>query len=286
MGQSCDAMTGRCQATNPGGGGTTPLNGACTANADCQSGLCFDFGGQVGRMCAAACGSSQDCPSGFTCGAYRGAKTCLAARFFQGATFTAAAGAMCSAGGDCRSGFCRGGRQCVEVCDDDGDCPSGSCLWEEIVPDNYLAACTGPGRGSGATGSSCRTDDDCQSGVCYGTGICGDLCGSTADCPSGTVCAPVNYSVCLAGITTCLQWQVNLVKACVQANPSNIGSGAIGSACTTGSDCRDGFCDTQAGVCTGTCARDADCPSPMRCGLTEYGTLDGETVYFNACLNP
>lgn len=283
-GQSCDASSGRCLSS-----GVT-LNAPCARNSDCDSGVCFDFGAGIGSLCVQACASSNDCPSGFTCGDYLGAKTCISASFFAGATFTTANGGACAGDGECRSAYCLPGpAQCVDTCAEDADCGSGagSCVWREYGADAYVSACTGPTSGAGANGARCSADADCQGGVCYGQGICGGLCGSTADCPSGNVCAPVDYSRCVAASGGgCLQWQVNLVKACVQTDAVTLGTGAMGSPCTRGGECRDGICNVVDGVCTGSCSRDADCPSTMRCGLEEYGTLGTDPVYFNACIVP
>lgn len=265
------------------------LNGSCSRNTDCQSGACFDFGGTVGALCVQSCASGSDCPSGFACADYRGSKSCLSAQFFQNASFTTAAGGSCYSGGDCQSGYCSSDTyQCVEVCAESSDCGAGgTCYWEEIVTDVFAGTCGGSPTGTGVTGSTCSVDADCASGVCYGSGICGDLCGSTADCPSASVCFPVNYSRCTSSIAgICFQWQVNQVKACVQAGSGTIGTGAIGSTCTADSQCRDGLCDTVDGVCTGVCSRDADCPGTMRCNIEQLATLDGEPVYFNVCKTP
>lgn len=283
-GQMCNATTGRCQAVqNPTG---AALNESCSANADCESGLCFDFGGNVGSLCVSSCGTSLDCPTGFTCADYSGARTCLNARYFNGATFSAANGASCSSGGDCRSGYCRGGMSCVDSCAEDSDCSGTGCRWEEFATDRYITACAG-NVGSGVNGATCSSDSDCRNGVCYGNGICGSMCGSTADCPNGTICGAVNYSRCLVpGGSSCLQWAVNLVKACVQVSAGNLGVGAMGTACTSAGDCRDGFCDENSNVCTGACSRNADCPATMKCGMASIGTLGGNPVYSNFCVVP
>lgn len=276
---TCNPLTGRCDPAQTGG---NPLNAACLSNSDCQSGVCFDFGGTAGQMCAQACATGLDCPAGATCGEFSGAKSCLLTRFFQNATFSRPNGASCTGGGECKSGFCRNNLQCVDTCAEDTDCPGAGCYWEEFTPDVFIAACSGPGSG-GANGSPCTTSSDCASGVCYGSGICGDLCGSTADCPASDVCLPVDYSVCLFRVITCLDLQINFVKACVQVNPGSVGTGAIGTPCSADRDCRDGYCN-PSGLCSGTCSRDADCPPPMRCGIEAFDVVEGETVYTNVCI--
>ena len=280
--ETCGALTGRCEPPALG-----ELSDACSDDADCRSGLCFELGSVVGRRCIQACGSHLDCPVGFACADYLGAKTCIAARFFEDATFSAGDGSACSAGGECRSGYCGDGARCVGTCAESADCAGADgCRWTPVTGETYLAACTGTGPGAGRTGDRCAVDADCAEGVCYGDGICADLCGSTADCPSGTVCAPVDYSVCPSATSPCTQWQVNLVKACVQAPAGALGNVPLGGPCAVGSDCRDAFCDTAAGQCVGTCSTDADCAAGQRCGIEAYGRLGQQTVYFNVCLVP
>ncbi len=279
--QMCNAQTGRCQmVTQPGMGA---LNTTCTTNNDCQSGVCFAFGGAIGSRCISSCGNSTDCPSAYTCYDYFGAKMCVSSQLFSGASFTTPNGGACTMGSQCKSNFCPGARTCVDSCSEDSDCPGSSCLWSEFATNRYMAACNGPA-GSTPAGGSCSANNDCRSGVCYGQGTCGDLCGSSADCSANTVCAPVNYSVCTQDlIVTCLAWEVNFVNACV-STASPLGNLPMGSPCTDWTQCRDGFCNSVAGVCTGACSRNADCPSNMRCGVEEFGDLDGQKVYFNACI--
>ncbi len=286
-GQVCGAG-GRCEPAPGPSPGPVPgpiSNPPCTRTADCGSGTCFDFGDGIGSVCADSCAGGADCPRGSACVGFAGAKACLDARFFTGATFTADAGAACTGPGDCRSGYCPGARQCVELCDRDGDCPGGTCRWSEVDRNQFAAVCGGVG-GSLPGGSRCSFDVQCRSGVCYAPGFCGELCGSSADCGPAEVCTPVDYSACVAGFVSCQRWQVNLVTACVQATPGSLGPGRIGSPCTGSIQCRDGICDTRYGVCTGACSRDGDCPAPMRCGLAPYGNLGAQTLYFNACLLP
>ena len=280
-GQTCNAGTGRCEMT-PAPGGTVPLNGVCGTHSDCASNVCFAFGGSVGSRCIQSCGSSADCPASFTCYDFDGGKMCVSSQLFSGATFSTAHGSSCSTGGQCRSNFCPN-NQCVESCSETSDCPGGQCQWYEFVPSRYIAACNGP-RGTRTNGQSCTAESQCRSGVCYGSGICGDLCGSSSDCPNGNLCLPVNYSVCtLDLIFACLQWEPNFVKACVQGTH---GTAPMGSQCSNpnGSNCRDGFCFNPTNQCTGVCSRNADCPSGMVCGVEEYGDLDGTTIYLNVCV--
>jgi hypothetical protein len=171
---------------------------------------------------------------------------------------------------------------CVDTCDQSSDCGGGACRWDSLGSNQYIAACVGPA-GAGANGSTCTADTDCRSGVCYGSGTCGDLCGSSQDCPPNNICIPVDYSVCTLNIGVCLAWQANYVKACVApGNP--IGASPVGAACTQGASCRSGLCDTSMNKCTDTCSRDSSCPGGFVCGVALWNTLsDGTQVFANVC---
>ncbi|MEQ9540561.1 MAG: hypothetical protein RIU46_27645 [Deltaproteobacteria bacterium] len=275
MGQTCNQQTGRCTMN-----GAQPLNGTCTANTDCQSGVCFDLGNPLGFRCISACGNTADCPGGFTCFDFFGSKMCVLDSHLGAGTFATPNGGACSAHDQCQSYFCPN-NQCVDVCDNDSDCGGGACQWYEWTPDRYIGSCNGP-LGAGANGSTCSALTDCRSGVCYGNGTCGDVCGSSADCPNGNVCAPVNFSVCVVSFGVCFEWAVNFVKACVQATH---GTAPDGTTCAdaNGSNCRGGFCLNATNTCAGTCSTDADCPAGLTCTALQYGDLDGQAVYVNVC---
>lgn len=277
--EMCSATTGRCTPVNAG----QPLNASCSADGDCASDVCFDFGSGIGGRCIASCGNSLDCPASFTCYDYVGAKMCVSSTLFSNATFSASNGQNCSQGGDCHSNFCPNG-VCVDTCSENTDCTGSQCMWQDFAPDLYIGACNGP-LGTGANGAFCSADSDCRSGVCYGSGTCGDVCGSTADCPNGNVCGLVNYSICTLQFIDCFEWAPNFVKACVQ---SAHGNGATGVSCSDGDDCRSGLCYTTVNQCTDTCSRDSDCPSTHVCGVEQYGQLgvasgDPVVVYINVC---
>lgn len=281
--QTCTVATGHCN--NPGNPvGNLALNASCTTNADCASGVCFDFAGGIGARCVQSCGSSQDCPASFTCYDFNGGKMCISGQLFSGApSLSTPNGGFCTFGDECHSNFCPDG-SCVDSCSESSDCAGGQCMWQEFSTDLYFAACNGP-LGSGTNGSSCGADSDCRGGVCYGSGTCGDLCGTTSDCPSGSVCGLVNYSICVFEFIGCLGWQPNFVKACVE---STHGNGGVGTSCADATPCRSGLCFTTTGECTDTCSRNADCPSTHVCGVEQYGALpvsggDDVEVFINVC---
>jgi hypothetical protein len=218
----------------------------------------------------------------FTCFDLNGGKMCVSAQLFNGnPSFAGANGSPCAVGNDCRSNFCPSS-SCVDSCSEDTDCGATKCQWFNFTTDQWLASCMGSA-GTGANGATCAADSDCRSGVCYGNGTCGDLCGTSAHCPSNNICVFVDYSVCQLDVGTCSAWQPNYVKACV--NPgSPVGASAVGAACTQGASCRSGLCDTTAGQCTDTCSRDAHCPSGFVCGVGLWDTLsDGTQIWANLC---
>ncbi len=105
-----------------------------------------------------------------------------------------------------------------------------------------LSACGG----RGAVGDPCTANKDCSGGLGCGAdpfpgGYCTVDC-SAQSCPSG-VCTPI------AGASLCLK------------------------ACTSGSDCRDGY-QCWMGACTLPCAGDGDCGTGAQC-------LDGACTPFS-----
>jgi len=278
-GQQCDSGTGRCgNVTMPGTG--LPLDSACTAPTDCASRVCFDFAGTIGQRCVSSCGSSADCPVGFTCFDNFGAHICLSGALFGGASFSTPSGQACTGPDQCRSGFCDAQTQrCREQCTEDNQCGIQSCQWQEYTPDIFGGLC-GP-RNGGLPGSPCGDRTDCASGVCF-QNTCDALCSSTADCANGSTCSLFNDSVCTLGFVNCFAWEPNFVKACA---PGIHGQAPVGATCTAYSDCRSGLCHTGLTQCTDTCAVDADCPGTHRCKVLLYGALsDGTDVYLNVCL--
>lgn len=274
----CNTQSGRCGPPTPT---ALPLNAMCTAHAECESKHCFDFAGSIGSRCVSSCGTSAQCPTGNTCYNYLGANLCVSAQLFSGATFDRAEGASCATGGQCRSGYCPN-QSCVALCTNSAQCGGAACGWREIAASNYLAACTGP-VGASPQGASCGSDGNCASGVCVG-GRCGDLCSTTSQCPSGSICTLANYSVCSFEIgPLCVGSYIpNLVRACLTGSHGN---GGIGTPCSSYLPCRSGLCYTPASQCTDTCGTDQDCPNNWRCRASLYAELpDGTPVYLNACL--
>jgi hypothetical protein len=186
------AQTDDC--TTPALTTVRPDGGFCVADADCTSGQCFEWPGDWKDVCG-ACGADTDCTGGELCvvgGAIDGwlavASQCLPPN-------TLADGLHCLRDQECASGLCVDG-VCGE-CRATTDCGGAACVAAAApVP----ARCD-RGRASGAT---CFTAADCDSGVCNGTALLGcdgkldRECATDADCP-GELSDPDDHSCATVG---------------------------------------------------------------------------------------
>ncbi|MBI5607326.1 MAG: hypothetical protein HY902_00430, partial [Deltaproteobacteria bacterium] len=239
----------------------TPLFGRlcepCQADADCSNVLggkdnrCVAYSGAagslLGQFCAAPCGPSGDCPSGYACqdtksvGGVLG-KQCL--RVNGSCECDARAQKLglatpCSSGN--AAGTCKGSRACspsglgacdaplaqTETCNtQDDNCngqtdEGGSSLCDDATPctyDNCIAGeCQHPPKtGACDDGSACTSGDYCSDGMCKGNALsCDDSNGCTADS-----CNPLSGCVNLPTTASC----------------------SDGDACTSGDACKDGQC--------------------------------------------
>ena len=284
-GTTCSAATGRCEPDTPT---RAPLAAACTHDGDCQSDVCFDFGGSSGRRCVESCGSAADCPPMFTCHGQDGARMCADGTILAGSpALGKAAGDSCSDDGECRSNLCRND-VCTDRCTVSVDCQNGAqCAWIDVRSETWLEMCVGP-YGSRGPGATCNWGDECESGVCIvggntSTPRCSALCDTTRDCPSGTVCSPLDYSECTnGGPTSCNAWRIQAVQGCVE---DNHGTGAIGAPCDRETDCRSLLCNPRSSECTDVCSVDADCPAGYGCKIDILFEFEnGQPFYFNVCL--
>ena len=109
-------------------------------------------------------------------------------------------------------------------------------------------------RHCGACGTSCGTDQDCNSGVCAcrtGTQLCAGTCADTtfdakncgqcgAACATGQVCeASACKASCSPGLLRCL-------ASCVDSATDEGHCGSCDVACAQGQTCRGGVCDYEA----------------------------------------
>ncbi|MEE2962507.1 MAG: hypothetical protein VYA34_17370 [Myxococcota bacterium] len=116
---------------------------------------------------------------------------------------------------------------------------------------------------TGAAGSACRDNSDCDSGVCHPNGYCSDDCTNDGDCPNSYEC---DNGLCQPRATTSVGGDQNC--------------GPCGTL-----DCIDAsFCvQSQAGVfCSRPCSQDGHCPFGFGCYSVE-GDAGGCFPYANSC---
>jgi len=275
----------------------------CSSNEQCAGGACVATVGGTSVCCSAACGPNEVCgPTGACVPApvcEAGTTQCSGPNFqncVAGQWVTAlACGALgCSvARQDC---FARAG----QTCSTDADCGEGTC--QQAAGGGSVcctAACDGPCRVCGASGTTCTNlPDDADCGL--------------IDCPTDTTCRDFPASVgalrCVAGrcgdaTQLCRGNAQNVGQACSPTNLCDDSGNCSepkkgnGAACNTGSECTsnncvDGVCCNLAcnGVCetcqsTGLCraaATDAAC-SPVSCSSFDAECVTDRSNTPNAC---
>lgn len=207
----------------------------CSGASGCVLGLCAGNPATGAGECTRPCGGASDCAAGYACSDAGGTFICVNIE------------RSCA---QCSTGLCLGAQGCTSTCRTASDCPATlpgmpySCSGGQCVPN---AAVFGPDPIGAACASSGTTT--CRSGACltddFGASYCTQRCTESGGCGPGFGCVfddGAGY-ICLRG-----------------------GSGALGSACTTGNQCDSGICATPGGFCTRLCTADARCPSDMRCG--------------------
>jgi hypothetical protein len=244
---------------------------ACSMDADCDTGNCFD-----GVCCEStvACGTCKACnvtgsigtcalvPSG------QNASSCSAPSACNGAgACQLTNGQSCTTGTQCLSGNCADGYCCNTACG--GPCDvcnatPGTCT---IVPSGSAGApsCS-PAvcNGSSATcPGGCTKDADCSSasycaasGKCVTKKVLGAACDPKADCAGGA-CAVCASGVCVDGVC-CDRACTGLCEAC--------------SAARKGTTAEDGKCGyaangelDRAGGCVDSGTGDAGCKNDGKC---------------------
>lgn len=209
----------------PDAGSNKAVGDACTADAQCNSGVCY------GSKCVKTCTAPGDCASGETCGdkalgkpgfcytskvGAEAGKTCAATYscatstmkcyYSYLATSTPYCSPTCTDNTDCPSQFyCRGTtskicsqrRFCTE-CVHDGQCPTGHKCITSGGSKFCSKSCT---KGSG----ECPRYADCKdvggknfcvhkSGACTAKGVYCDPCSDNTDCATGGMCITVSAS--------------------------------------------------------------------------------------------
>ncbi len=255
------------------GGCNGELGCSCLTNTQCKPE--FFCGGDAvlgdavktsGPLCTKPCCKSEDCPNDMVCyGPGTGGTYCVRPTLLQRGSANGATkgGTSCSTAEACRSGVCAGAtaKVCTDTCCADADCAAPGICRRTLVEGHNVFACAVPPPGTVGNDQICAVSADCNSGICYGTT-------SFAECkPHG--CGKTN---CLAmtppssGFGTCAYLQTSgapeYLGTCLhnaETPDGPPGSGVVGTACTSGTQCKTAFCDPVAKVCTDVCCVDADC---------------------------
>lgn len=247
------------------------------------------------------------CPSGQECDLV--SRTC-----------TPLPGAICGQDSDCRVGELCAGGTCTPAgearsCQRDADCPAPSVCRLALVNSKLIAVCAAP-LGPSDGGARCRSNTDCQSGLCLRSGVCYSGCtAATAktDCHGheGTSCGQVTLSLptpiggseeppaviqsCTIPTTSC-----GSDRDCIASGgscqvsvdplqPSSLRTGCArsrgaarpGAWCKQDPDCATGLC--QGTYCFTSCRSSADCPSDFVCRLATY-RVDGVRGRVQSCV--
>ena len=197
----------------------TDLGLSCTANEDCESGLCARTTDSAGLVCTKSCGSVDDCgdPSEWAClaltGTLRCAPTCAGEVECPSGSFchtdlTVGTSTMrvcyshenvsCSGQDDCAPGeacaYINGGGDLIALCLDNlaGNIEVGGTCDPELEGGQN---CTGDDCPAGTHCDLgldiCMRDDDaiCAEDNCWPEGICAGPCEGDDDCPTDMVCS-------------------------------------------------------------------------------------------------
>lgn len=183
------------------GTGTAAVGATCATNNDCATGYCPDL------KCRESCAATTDCGAGETC--FQNVETFKKA---NGDTYQRRQGlclpkgsrkdptTTCTTDAECSSGICGTFKNaqgqtvnaCAPSCGSIADCSGGACFTGPFLKAASLEnvrICAGTS-GTGATGSTCSTDDVCKEENCLqSTGTCGALCSRPSDC-AGSRCRP------------------------------------------------------------------------------------------------
>lgn len=291
QGLMCNDATGGCEpgdpepepgpATEPepDAGARQPLGGACERPFHCTSDTCFSEPNNADRgFCTQVCCSETDCPDGFGCLYYQGARLCFPSRLFPTNNFSEPAGGRCGNGvNDCRTGLCADNR-CLGSCCTDRDCLGSACVWLPTDGGSVRAVCDRPNLLGGPVGSLCNSEFDCANRICVlnpnaqpngPAGICVDTCCTHQDCGGGFGCGQL------------LGRGGNIISTCL---PMPRGALADSAACGRSEDCASGHC--VEGQCRQPCCRDQDrngaCLPTQRCLPRD----NGEGTLIRVCVEP
>jgi hypothetical protein len=188
--------------------GMGPGGRSCQNNTECRSGLC-DTSGTCADTCCSTNRNPLECAgAGVTCslrpfpGKVSFDQAFVANCGFAGGDRT---GSNCATADDCQSGVCDGSvmRICRNLCRNSPDCSTGlACTYTNPNPPRgvsafpppapLVAVCTASA-GNKPEGTSCTSNQECQSAFCAPLGIdptdptkrvkvCTDVCFTDLDC--------------------------------------------------------------------------------------------------------
>ncbi|MBM4371974.1 MAG: hypothetical protein FJ098_09985 [Deltaproteobacteria bacterium] len=317
-------LAASCGGGTPGGGGggtsacTTSLE--CSRGTICSAGACRELSCTAhldcitaagdGHFCwsalsvctAVECSSSFPCPEGLQCEDFLCVET----------------EPECDGNTDCRQPAekCLDGR-CVDrdFCEDDGDCPGGTCIRAErtcmdLPPDTVedLAgdsdaglACVPPSPLPGVLDLLCLPCDPSDACACTpascleleGADVCLTACDTDWDCPSGfrckeTACRPTGLG-CVGCATP--EGSCTGSQACDFATGACVPRVPLCQACTLDYQCGPGSrCASKDGVttvCMPECGHDTfNCPLGSGCNPREDGVYVCVSLGVECCYGP
>ena len=174
-----------------------------------------------------------------------------------------ATGSPCNDGRDCDSGICHEDGYCTSECSSSTQCPTGYvCSSGLCVPDAPAANCDVCGW------LPCENDSFCV-GNASSLNFCTEYCSSSANCPLGFACAPLQ-----SGGGVC--WPLS--NACGTSGPGPGEQCATGSACALGNICLGGY--VGASYCYKVCRSASDCSTGQQCVSTsdpDYKYCEGDS---------
>jgi len=197
--------------------GFTACLKTCASAGDCRTGyMCF------GGECRPPCAGDLDCGKGFMCAS--GSCQPLPGK---------SVGMPCASDMECSSRLCDPvSGDCQVGCASDADCQSGQTCWVNPVDrngdgstDGILPICI-KRRGSGAPGSQCKFDSQCDQGQCE-LGVCVQLCQTGGNCaampPMACVSMVAQVDIGAPPIKGCI-----LKSGTLTYNLGNDGTGPVG----------------------------------------------------------
>lgn len=184
----------------------TRSGGSCSRTSNtCQSSWCDPDA----NVCLEQCARDSDCAGfGSQCWVFEHRDSTNTPAFANLCVLLggAGAGAACTSNAACRSGICnRLTGRCSRLCCRDQDCgPTENCVMYTLDASNLAKICAprGPTTGTGALGTSCLINTDCETSLCQpvdasqpsGPTQCTSRCCTNADCTflgSTAHCRPV-----------------------------------------------------------------------------------------------